>query len=95
MFLWATMWIAIHIMSDEPMKTIQITIDEALLDEVDSLTATLQTTRSAFIRSALQLALRQHAVRQQEARHAEGYARFLVQPGEFDGWEAEQSWGER
>lgn len=77
------------------MKTIQMTIDEALLDEVDSLTATLQTTRSAFIRSALQLALRQHAVRQQEARHAEGYARLPVQPGEFDGWEAEQSWGER
>ena len=88
------MWITIHIVEDTPMKTIQMTIDDALLDEVDTLTAKLQTTRSAFIRSALQLALRQHAVRQQEARHAEGYDRFPVQPGEFDGWDAEQSWND-
>ena len=29
-----------------------------------------------------------------EARHREGYARLPVQPGEFDVWEAEQSWGD-
>jgi hypothetical protein len=29
-----------------------------------------------------------------ERKHAEGYARHPVEPGEFDGWEKEQAWGE-
>lgn len=76
------------------MKTIQMTIDDELLAEVDQLTAVLQTTRSAFIRSALQLALRHHAILEKEQQHAKGYAHHPVAPGEFDVWEAEQSWGE-
>jgi metal-responsive CopG/Arc/MetJ family transcriptional regulator len=76
------------------MKTIQMTIDDALLAQVDQVTQALQTTRSAFIRSALQLALQQHAMQLLERQHAEGYTRFPVQPGEFDVWEAEQSWSE-
>ena len=75
------------------MKTIQMTIDDELLTEVDHLTQTLQTTRSAFIRSALQLALRQHAVLEKERKHAQGYALHPVKPDEFDVWIAEQSWG--
>jgi metal-responsive CopG/Arc/MetJ family transcriptional regulator len=71
-----------------------MTIDDELLAEVDQLTATLQTTRSAFIRSALQLALLQHAMLEKEQRHAVGYAQHPVMPGEFEPWEAEQSWGE-
>lgn len=76
------------------MKTIQMTIDDELLAEVDQVTATLQTTRSAFIRSALQLALRHHAILEKEQQHAQGYARHPVTSGEFDVWDAEQSWGE-
>ncbi len=76
------------------MKTIQMTIDDELLAEVDLLTATLQTTRSAFIRSALQLALRHHTMLEKEQQHAKGYAQHPVVSGEFDGWDAEQSWGE-
>ena len=76
------------------MKTIQMTIDEELLAQVDQATQTLHTTRSAFIRSALQLALQQYAIQQLEQQHANGYARFPVQPGEFDIWESEQSWSE-
>jgi metal-responsive CopG/Arc/MetJ family transcriptional regulator len=76
------------------MKTIQMTIDDELLAEVDQATRALRTTRSAFIRSALQLALRQYAIQQLEQQHASGYASFPVQPGEFDIWEAEQSWSE-
>ena len=75
------------------MKTIQMTIDDDLLIEVDQLTQTLQTTRSAFIRSALQLALRHYAILQKEQQHAQGYARHPVVPDEFDVWTAEQSWG--
>lgn len=75
------------------MKTIQMTIDDDLLAAVDQLTTSLQTTRSAFIRSALQLALRHHAILEQERQHAQGYARHPVMPGEFDLWAAEQNWG--
>ena len=76
------------------MKTIQMTIDEPLLTQVDQIIKELDTTRSAFIRDALQYALRQHKIRELEQKHAEGYARHPVEPGEFDIWEAEQAWGE-
>jgi metal-responsive CopG/Arc/MetJ family transcriptional regulator len=75
------------------MKTIQMTIDEPLLAEVDQMIQTLNTTRSAFIREALELALQRHAIAEMEKKHAEGYARHPVEPGEFDVWEAEQAWG--
>jgi hypothetical protein len=75
------------------MKTIQMTIDDDLLTEVDQVTQTLQTTRSAFIRSALQLALRHYEVLQKEQQHAQGYARHPIAPDEFGIWLGEQSWG--
>ena len=77
------------------MKTIQMTIDEPLLAEVDRVTQDLNTTRSAFIREALQLALRRHIIAKMERRHARGCARHPVEPGEFDLWETEQQWGEQ
>ena len=77
------------------MKTIQMTIDEPLLEEVDEVIQDLKTTRSAFIRSALRVALRQHVISKLEQEHAEGYARHPVTPGEFDVWESEQAWGEK
>ena len=76
------------------MKTIQMTIDEPLLAEVDHVIEDLNTTRSAFIRDALQLALWQYRVEEMERKHEEGYARHPVEPGEFDIWETEQMWGE-
>ncbi len=76
------------------MKTIQMTIDESLLAEVDRAIVSLNTTRSAFIREALQLALWQYRIEEMERKHAEGYARHPVEPGEFDVWETEQAWGE-
>jgi hypothetical protein len=50
--------------------------------------------RSAFIRSALQLALRRYAVAKLEQPHAEGYAKHPVSAGGFDVWESERRWGE-
>ena len=66
------------------MKTIRMTIDAPLLAEVDQATQTLHTTRSAFIREVLRLALRQHRIARLERQHAEGYAQHPVEPGEFD-----------
>ena len=76
------------------MKTIQMTIDESLLAEVDRAIGALDITRSAFIREALQLALWQYKIRQMEEKQAEGYAQHPVEPGEFDVWESEQAWSE-
>ncbi len=75
------------------MKTIQMTIDEPLLAEVDRVIAERNTTRSAFIREALEAALRRHRVAELEQQHAQGYAKHPVEPGEFDVWIAEQAWG--
>lgn len=75
------------------MKTIHITIDEALLAEVDRATAMLHTNGSAFIRSALQLALQHYSIQQLEQQHIAGYTKKPVTPDEFGVWEAEQEWG--
>lgn len=76
------------------MKTIQMTINDSLLAQLDFAAEELATTRSAFIREAVQKALRQHRIRQLEQQHAAGYARHPVEPGEFDVWDTELTWGE-
>jgi metal-responsive CopG/Arc/MetJ family transcriptional regulator len=75
------------------MKTIQMTIDDRLLKLVDRMCRARKTSRSAFIRNALEAEIRRERVRDEEARHAEGYARKPVSPGEFDVWGDEQDWG--
>jgi metal-responsive CopG/Arc/MetJ family transcriptional regulator len=75
------------------MKTIQMTINDRLLQLVDKMCRARKTTRSAFIRDALEAEIRRQRIREDEARHAEGYARKPVAPGEFDVWVNEQDWG--
>jgi metal-responsive CopG/Arc/MetJ family transcriptional regulator len=75
------------------MKTIQMTIDDRLLQLVDRMSRARKTTRSAFIRDALEAEIRRQRIREDEARHAEGYARNPVAPDEFDVWVNEQDWG--
>ncbi|MBV9787467.1 MAG: ribbon-helix-helix protein, CopG family [Chloroflexi bacterium] len=75
------------------MKTIQMTIDEPLLTEVDRVILELRTTRSAFIREALEAALRHHNIQKLEQQHAQGYSQHPVEQGEFDIWTDEQQWG--
>jgi metal-responsive CopG/Arc/MetJ family transcriptional regulator len=74
------------------MKTIQMTIDERLLKLVDKMSRAQKTTRSAFIRDALEAKIRRRRTRENEVRHAEGYVREPVVPGEFDVWLSEQDW---
>lgn len=76
------------------MQTIELTIEESLLAEVDRVTRSLSMTRAAFVRVALELALRNEKTLAMEQQHAEGYARRLAEPGEFDGWETAQVWSE-
>lgn len=73
-------------------RTVQITIDDELLQTVDETVSEMETNRSAFIREALQLALKRIQILRMETQHAAGYARHPATPGEFDGWETEQVW---
>ena len=75
------------------MKTIQMTIDEQLLKLVDKMSRARKTTRSAFIRDALEAEIRRARIHEAEMRHAEGYGRQPVAQGEFDVWLSEQDWG--
>ena len=75
------------------MKTIQMTIDDRLLKLVDKMSQARNTTRSAFIRRCAGSGDPSNANREEEARHAQGYARKPVTPGEFDVWVNEQDWG--
>ena len=74
------------------MKTVQMTIDDALLAEVDRAVAELGTTRSSFTREALRRALVRLREADLEQRHRRGYERLPVGAGEFDAWDAEQVW---
>jgi len=74
------------------MKTVQMTIDEALLTQVDTLVEELGTNRSAFMRDALESALKQRQVKQLEEQHRAGYERHPLTPDEFDIWQEEQVW---
>ena len=74
------------------LKTIQMTIDESLLRRLDEAVEALEMTRSAFIRKAVEDELGRQRILELERQHAEGYAKYPVQPGEFDVWLEEQSW---
>lgn len=76
------------------MKTIQMTIDEQLLIEVDTVVRDLGTSRSAFLRDALQMALKRMQIAALERQHVAGYKRYPTKPDEFDVWQNEQVWEE-
>jgi metal-responsive CopG/Arc/MetJ family transcriptional regulator len=82
------MWIRLAI----EMKTVQMTLDESLVEQVDRAAQALGTTRSAFTRDALRAALVDLQERERERRHRAGYESKPVQPGEFSDWEDEQVW---
>ncbi len=74
------------------MKTVQMTLDEELVQAVDEAAKRLGTTRSGFARKALRLALTRLRERELEEQHHAGYQRHPVKPQEFDVWEGEQVW---
>ena len=75
------------------MKTVQVTLDDALIEAMDHAARSLGTTRSAFIREALQAAFTGLQERKLERKHRAGYERKPIEPGEFIDWESEQAWG--
>ena len=76
------------------METIQLSIDESLLAEVQQATNALKMTPSDFIKVALERALQQREIIAKERRDAQGYLEHPQQPEEIEEWQSEQEWGE-
>ena len=76
------------------MRTIQMTLDDDLVEAVDRISKELRTNRSAFTRKALREALARHRIEEMEKKHRQGYNRHPVGPEEFSVWETEQVWGD-
>ncbi len=76
------------------MKTIQMTLDEELVEKVDQAVGELGTSRSAFTRHALRKALERIEEERLEQKHREGYVLHPVRREDIDDWEAEQVWGD-
>ncbi len=76
------------------MKTIQMTLDEELVKDVDRVSRKLHLSRSAFTRLALREALVRYNLERMEQRHRRGYERHPAAQDEFSVWEEEQSWGD-
>jgi metal-responsive CopG/Arc/MetJ family transcriptional regulator len=55
---------------EENMTTIELTVDESLLAEVDRVIRSLAMSRSTFVRVALELALRNQQTIALERQHA-------------------------
>lgn len=78
--------------SRDGVRTVQMTLEDALVKRVDRVAKRLGTTRSAFTRRALQESLRRIEAEAQEERHRRGYAAKPLRRGEFTGWDSEQAW---
>ena len=76
------------------MKTVQMTLDDELVKEVDRVVKQTHTSRSAFTRKALRDALERHEVEQLEHKHQQGYVHNPVSDSEFSVWGEEQNWGD-
>ena len=76
------------------MRTIQMTLDDNLVNAVDRVSKELHTSRSAFTRKALQDALIRFNIEQKELKHRRGYEQNPVATDEFSVWETEQAWGD-
>jgi metal-responsive CopG/Arc/MetJ family transcriptional regulator len=74
------------------MRTVQMTLDERLVDRVDRAARRLGKSRSSFTRDALRDALARLAMQEKERQHRRGYESTPVTPGEFEGWSKEQVW---
>ena len=89
------MWVNTHINLEVSMlKTIQITLPQELLAEIDRTVAELDTNRSGFARQAFEEALFSLWVEKMKRQHAEAYARRPEDPDELTIWAGGQDWGE-
>lgn len=76
------------------MRTIQMTLEDDLVQAVDKIVKQMHTSRSAFTRTALRDAVKNYKLSQLEQKHRKGYEKQPVCKEEFTVWEDEQKWGD-
>jgi len=74
------------------MRTIQMTLEDDLVQSVDKIVKQMHTTRSAFTRAALRNAINNYKVSQLEQKHRKGYEKQPISKEEFSVWKSEQKW---
>ena len=74
------------------MKAIQVTLDDALLARLDRDEEVKRDGRSAVLRRAADLYLRQRKAREVAAAYRRAYGDGRGLGTEFDGWEREATW---
>jgi len=77
------------------MKTIELTVEESMLAEVERATRKLAMTREDFVRTALARALQQQEIIALEQQHARGYTAHPQTESEVGEWTDEQVWDEQ
>ena len=76
------------------MRTIQITIDDELVERVDERAKRIGSTRSGFARQALRAALARYEESEAEERQKAGYRRIPPTPQEFSIRDEDRAWGD-
>ncbi len=76
------------------MQTIQVVLDEDLLQAADRAARLEQINRSALMREALRAYLRHLKIKQAEERDREGYKRFPDSADDLAMWEKVAAWPE-
>ncbi len=74
------------------MATIQVVLEDALLQATDQVVRRLKVNRSALIRDALREHLRRLRILENERRDREGYARHPIGKDEFAVWDKVAAW---
>ena len=74
------------------MKTVQLTLEDDLLDRVNREIIQQQISLSAFVRESLGHYHHRLKIREQEKQKRSGYIQHPIEKGEFDVWEDEQVW---
>jgi metal-responsive CopG/Arc/MetJ family transcriptional regulator len=74
------------------MRTVQMTLDDILVTELDAIAKAEKTNRSAFTRDALRCAINRYHEKKLLEQHRQGYQRHPVTEDEFSLWEDEQAW---
>ena len=74
------------------MRTIQVVLEDSLLQAADRAVRRLKVNRSALIRDALREHLRRLSIHEQERRDREGYTRHPIARDEFGVWDRVTAW---
>ena len=72
--------------------TIQVVLEDSLLQATDRVVRRLKVTRSALIRDALREHLRRLSIVEKERRDRAGYTQHPIGKHEFDVWDKVTAW---